>query len=62
MTSRAATATAPDGLVPTAKGGVATPYTDHDGVAQPGTSGTPVGTSRLLRVDNRGTCVMCHNV
>ena len=62
MTSRAASFTAPDGLVPTAKGGVATPYTDHAGVAQPGTSGTPVGTSRLLRVDNRGTCVMCHNV
>jgi hypothetical protein len=62
MTSRAASFTAPDGLVPTAKGGVATPYTDHSGVAQPGTSGTPVGTSRLLRVDNRGTCVMCHNV
>ena len=62
MTSRAATFTAPDGLVPTAKGGVATPYTDHAGVAQPGTSGTPAGTSRLLRVDNRGTCVMCHNV
>ncbi len=62
MTSRAASFTAPDGLVPTAKGGVATPYTDHDGAAAAGLSGTPVGTSRLLRVDNRGTCVMCHNV
>ncbi|MEP7035295.1 MAG: hypothetical protein ABI934_06885, partial [Actinomycetota bacterium] len=62
MTSRAASFTAPDGLVPTAKGGVATPYTDHNGVAAAGLSGSPVGTSRLLRVDNRGTCVMCHNV
>ena len=24
--------------------------------------GAPAGDSRLLRVDNRGTCVMCHNV
>jgi mono/diheme cytochrome c family protein len=30
----------------------------------PSAAGTPsaVGTSRLLRVDNRGTCEMCHNV
>jgi hypothetical protein len=30
-----------------------------------GTAAQPAGApadSRLLRVDNRGTCVMCHNV
>ena len=31
------------------------------GVPLPGV-GAPAGDSRLLRVDNRGTCVMCHNV
>jgi predicted CXXCH cytochrome family protein len=33
-----------------------------DGVAQPDGATAPPGDSRLLRVDNRGTCVMCHNV
>ena len=28
----------------------------------PGDTPAPVGASRLLRVDQRGTCVMCHNV
>ena len=28
----------------------------------PGDAIAPAGDSRLLRVDNRGTCVMCHNV
>jgi predicted CXXCH cytochrome family protein len=31
-------------------------------VPLPGGAVAPVGDSRLLRVDNRGTCVMCHNV
>jgi hypothetical protein len=30
------------------------------GVTQP--DGSASSSSRLLRVDNRGTCVMCHNV
>ena len=28
----------------------------------PGDAAAPAGDSRLLRVNNRGTCVMCHNV
>jgi len=28
----------------------------------PGDTPAPVGASRLLRVDQRGTCVMCHNM
>ena len=35
--------------------GTASTYTAPDGT-------TPAKSSRLLRVDNRGTCVMCHNV
>jgi len=35
--------------------GTAATFTAPDG-------SVPVKTSRLLRVDNRGTCVMCHNV
>jgi len=31
-------------------------------VTLPGGATAPAGDSRLLRVDNRGTCVMCHNV
>ena len=31
-------------------------------VSLPGGGTAPAGDSRLLRVDNRGTCVMCHNV
>ncbi|MEO8107965.1 MAG: cytochrome c3 family protein [Actinomycetes bacterium] len=62
MTLTSATFTAPDGQVPTAKGGIATPYTTQDGTAKTVAGSSPVGTSRLLRVDNRGTCVMCHNV
>jgi predicted CXXCH cytochrome family protein len=60
MTSRAASFTAPDGSLPTPAGLPAT-FTDKAGAAQ-SIGGTAVGTSRLLRVDNRGTCVMCHNV
>ena len=33
-----------------------------NGVSQPDGAAAPAGDSRLLRVDNRGTCVMCHNV
>ena len=64
MTSKAALVTAPDGLVPTAKGAGATVGIGPDGGPYVPTlvGGTAVGTSRLLRVDNRGTCVMCHNV
>ena len=32
------------------------------GVTLPGGASAPTGDSRLLRVDNRGTCLMCHNV
>jgi len=32
------------------------------GVTLPGGAIAPAGDSRLLRVDSRGTCVMCHNV
>jgi cytochrome c553 len=28
----------------------------------PGDTAAPAGDSHLLRVDNRGTCLMCHNV
>jgi hypothetical protein len=28
----------------------------------PGDTPAPVGASRLLRIDQRGTCVMCHNM
>jgi predicted CXXCH cytochrome family protein len=35
---------------------------DAGKVALPGGASAPAGDSRLLRVDNRGTCVMCHNV
>jgi len=28
----------------------------------PGDTAAPTGASRLLRIDQRGTCVMCHNV
>lgn len=31
-------------------------------VLQPGGTAAPIGDSRLLRVDNRGICLMCHNV
>jgi predicted CXXCH cytochrome family protein len=63
MTSRAASFTAPDGLVPTAKGLGATVNMGTSAVPDIQLrGGTAVGTSRLLRVDNRGTCVMCHNV
>ena len=31
-------------------------------VTLPGGAAAPAGDSRLLRVNNRGTCVMCHNV
>ena len=31
-------------------------------VLNPGGSAAEAGDSRLLRVDNRGTCLMCHNV
>jgi predicted CXXCH cytochrome family protein len=51
MTRSAATVAAPDGSNP--------------GLAVGDTTGTGTGTgmvSRLLRVDNRGTCEMCHNV
>jgi predicted CXXCH cytochrome family protein len=48
MTSRAASVAAPDGSIPGAT------------VANGGTGTMMV--SRLLRVDNRGTCEMCHNV
>ena len=57
MTGTAASFTAPNGLVPVPAG--------TGGVGANATSGpavTAVGTSRLLRVDNRGTCEMCHNV
>jgi predicted CXXCH cytochrome family protein len=33
-----------------------------DAVANPGGGGSAKGDSKLLRVSNRGTCVMCHNV
>ena len=33
-----------------------------DGTDTGGASGSMAGSSRLLRVDNRGTCEMCHNV
>jgi len=57
---RAATFTAPDGLVPVPAGTSAT-VKGLDGL--PMTVGGPaIGTSRLLRINNRGTCVMCHNV
>ena len=32
------------------------------GGLNPGDTAVTVGDSKLLRVDNRGTCVMCHNV
>jgi len=61
MTSRSASFTAPDGTQPVAAG------TAGKGSASMGADntiagGTAIGTSRLLRVDNRGTCEMCHNV
>jgi len=64
MTSRAASFTAPDGLVPTPQGagatvGIGTPPGPYTPTL---VGGTAVGTSRLLRVDNRGVCVMCHNL
>jgi len=31
-------------------------------VLQPGGTAAPIGDSRLLRIDNRGICLMCHNV
>jgi hypothetical protein len=65
MTSRAASFTAPDGLVPTAKGAAAT-VNSQATTTTPSVpvlvGGTAIGTSRLLRVDNRGVCVMCHNL
>jgi hypothetical protein len=36
--------------------------TETSRVLQPGGTTAPVGDSRLLRVDNRGVCLMCHNV
>ena len=62
MTSRAASFTAPDGLVPTAKGLGATVNNTATPPAPVLVGGTAIGTSRLLRVDNRGVCVMCHNL
>ena len=47
-TNAAMTGIAGDGTVP--------------GVTLPGGASAPTGDSRLLRVDNRGTCLMCHNV
>jgi len=38
-----------------------TPAGDNVGLL-PGNTAAPAGDSHLLRVDNRGTCVMCHNV
>jgi predicted CXXCH cytochrome family protein len=36
--------------------------TESSRVLQPGGTSAPAGDSRLLRVDNRGVCMMCHNV
>ena len=36
--------------------------TESSRVLQPGGTQAPIGDSRLLRVDNRGICLMCHNV
>ena len=49
----------PDGKMPTAKGSVGN--RDAAGALISSATAAP-GTSRLLRVDNRGTCEMCHNV
>jgi predicted CXXCH cytochrome family protein len=66
MTSKAALVAAPDGAVPTPKGSSANVLVGDPTVPASmlptNVGGTAVGTSRLLRVDNRGTCVMCHNV
>jgi predicted CXXCH cytochrome family protein len=35
--------------------------TESSHVPLPGGAAAPAGDSRLLRLDNRGTCVMCHN-
>lgn len=35
---------------------------NSDTVSLPGGAPAPAGDSRLLRVDNRGICLMCHNV
>jgi predicted CXXCH cytochrome family protein len=61
MISRAASFTAPDGLVPTPQGLGATVNAGTPPVPTL-VGGTAIGTSRLLRVDNRGVCVMCHNL
>jgi predicted CXXCH cytochrome family protein len=58
MTGYAASFTAPNGLIPAA--GLGTAGFDPTTSLTPGAGA--VGTSRLLRVDNRGTCEMCHNV
>jgi len=54
--------TAPDGAIPTAGTGTAGAGSANKGLDNTIAGGTAVGTSRLLRVNDRATCKMCHNV
>jgi len=56
--SNNATLTAPDGSTTTAAGSAGA----GANAQAPGYEGTVVGNSRLLRVNDRATCKMCHNV
>jgi hypothetical protein len=58
MSGPASLVTAPDGTTPTGLIGSAGAGNGAQGTTAP----VAPGTSRLLRVDNRGTCEMCHNV
>ena len=62
MSGDAAVFTAPDGNVPTAGTGTAGAGSANKGLDSTISGGTAVGTSRLLRVNDRSTCKMCHNV
>ena len=58
MSDSASLVAAPDGTTPTGLIGTAGAGNGAKGTTAP----VAPGTSRLLRVDNRGTCEMCHNV
>jgi len=60
--SNNATLTAPDGSTTTAAGSAGAGANAQAPGGGPGYEGTVVGNSRLLRVNDRATCKMCHNV